>query len=135
MKNLYLAALHTIKLDTEIRNELLPGKYPIAFNQQINGIVQIGHDSERIPTSNLLGKRVLALCLHYMGCQDKNVNAILDKILDDAINGSKETLNLLENDPRITAALDRLQKKLVTCEKVKTKGQVRAKLNIITTDM
>lgn len=129
-----IVASSRITLDNDVRELLVPGKFDVNFVQHISGKVTISEKYKRRRTANLLGKRILALCLHYMGNQQKNVNAILDLILEEAVAGNSDFLDKLENDPRIVSALANIDKKLNSYDGIESYGPIKAELVIKTTD-
>lgn len=132
---LEIAAITRIKMSEADRASLDPGEYDIAFVQKVTGKLSIAEDTERKRTCNLLGKRVLALCLHYMGIQEKHVGPLLDTILEQAVNGNKDFLDTIEKDPRIIAALKRLDERILKAEKLPVNGAITADLKIQTVDL
>lgn len=132
---LELAAMTRPSLDKDSRNQLEPGEYDVSFVQKVTGKLVVGEDTERKRTCNLLGKRVLALCLHYMGVQESNVGPLLDLILTEAVEGNKDFLDKIEKDPRIVSAMKRLDDRLAKADKLTVKGQVKADLTFTTVDL
>jgi hypothetical protein len=129
------AVASRISLDAESRKALAPGVYPVNFVQKVSGKITVGADTSRTRACNLLGKRVLALCLHYMGAQEKNVAPILDKILEQAVSGDTEFIDTLEHDPRIVKAMKKLDAGLAKAEKLPVKGKILSDLVFTTVDL
>lgn len=132
---LELAAITRPSLDKESRNELKPGEYDVSFVQKVTGKLVVNEDTKRKRTCNLLGKRVLALCLHHMGVQESNVGPLLDLILTQAVEGNKDFLDKIEKDPRIVSAMKRLDDRLAKADKLSVKGQIKADLTFTTVDL
>ena len=131
---IHIVAASRVSLSEDVRSQITPGKYDVNFVQHISGKLTIPGKHKRKRTANLLGKRVLALCLHYMGNQQKNVSSILDLILEQAVDGHSDFLDKIESDPRIIASLANLDAKLQAVDGISSYGPITSDLTIKSTD-
>lgn len=67
------------------RPALAPGRYPVDFCVRITGHMQVGNDTQKIPTIRIPQKRLMALMLARAGAQRPALLDLLHSCLETAI--------------------------------------------------
>jgi hypothetical protein len=75
------------KAADDARAQLAPGEYVIDSAVQLQGVLTVGEDTTKKPTSSILNQAFLALVLKYSGVTRESASALLQQVASEYLQG------------------------------------------------